>query len=88
MATGRYHWSNCALPARFFRINAAAALPWLIVILHPSWNTLWIALAVTAILIYIEMFKKMTVKAYMRSLNILLTGRVKSTKNLIKEFVR
>jgi len=88
MATGRYHWSNCAPPARFFKINAAASLPWLAVILHPSWMTFYVALVVTAILLYVEIVKKMSVTAFMRAINVWLTGRVKSTKNLIKELAR
>jgi general stress protein CsbA len=88
MATGRYHWSNCAYPARFFKINATASLPWLGVVLHPSLTTFYVALVVTAILLYIEIVKKMTVTAFVRAINIWLTGRVKSTRNLIKEITR
>jgi len=88
MATGRYHWSNCAYPAQFFKINAAASLPWLGFILHPSWMTFYVAFVVTAILLYIEIVKKMSVTAFMRAINVWLTGRVKSTKNLIKELAR
>lgn len=88
MATGRYHWSNCAYPARFFTINAAASIPWLGVILHPSWMTFYVALVATTILLYVENVKKMTFTAFMRAINIWLTGRVKSTKSLVKEFAK
>jgi len=88
MAVGRYHWSNCAYPAQFFKINAVASLPWLGVILHPSGLTFYSALLVTVLLIYIEIIEKMTVTAFIRSIGILFTGRVKSTKNLIKEFAK
>jgi len=88
VSTGRYHWSNCALPAQFFKINAAASLPWLAVVLHPGWMTFSVALAVTAILLYVEIVKKMSIRAFMRAVNVWLTGRVKSTNNLIKELVR
>lgn len=82
MLTGRYHWSNCAFPARFFKINAVASLPWLSVVLHPSWTTACVALVVTGALIYIETIRGMTVSAFLRAINVLLTGRVKSTGNL------
>ena len=87
MSTGRYHWSNCALPARFFKINAVTALPWLAVILHPSWITFHCALLTTGVFIYVEIVKKMTIMAFVRSINLWMTGRVRSTMNLFKEFV-
>lgn len=88
MSEGRFHWSNCAPPAKFFKINAASSVPWLILLLHPSWWGLYLAVGVTVTLIYIEVVKKMTVIAFMRSISISLTGRVKSTANLLKEFAR
>jgi hypothetical protein len=88
MATGRYHWSNGAYGARFFAINAVACLPILALILHPSWFLLYVALGVIAVFVYIEKFLKMSISAFYRSLNITLTGRVKSSLNLIKELSR
>lgn len=88
MATGRYHWSNGAYSARFFVINAIACVPVLALILHPSWFLLYIALGSTAVLVYIEKFMKMSMSAFFRSINIALTGRVKSSLNLIKEISR
>lgn len=87
MSTGRFHWSNCAPPAVFVKINAVASLPWLALALHPSWNVLYTAFIVTGVLLYIEFVKKMTVSACLRALNIWFTGRIKSTRNLISEFV-
>lgn len=88
MVSGRYHWSNAAPPAAFGKINAVAAIPWLVVILHPSWWALYFALGVSAVLIYIELYKKMTLKSFAREVNIWVTGRVKSTVNLVKELAR
>lgn len=85
MALGRYHWSNCAPTARFFKINALASVPWLALILHPAWITALLAIAVTGILIYIELIRKMTLLAFFRSINIWMTGRVKPTSNFLKE---
>lgn len=88
MATGRYHWSNGAYGARFFMFSAVACLPLLALILHPSWTILYIWLATLAVLGYIQLWKKMTLRAYARSLNIVLTGRVKSSLNLVRELTR
>lgn len=88
MATGRYHWSNCAPPAQFFKINAVASVPWLALVLHPGWTTFYVALVVTGVLLYVEIVKKMSVVAFLRAVNIALTGRVKSTMNLVKELAR
>ena len=88
MATGRYHWSNGAYGARFFILNAVACVPLLALLLHPSWMLLYVWLGTVAVLAYIEIWKKMTIRAYLRSINIGLTGRVKSSLNLIKELTR
>lgn len=81
MASGRYHWSQCAHPARFFQINANASIPWLIVALHPTYTTLGVSAAATAFFVYIEFVKKMNVITYIRSIRTALTGRIKSVKN-------
>lgn len=88
MAQGRYHWSNCAHEARFVRIHYLGCLPWLILIVHASWNTLYFAVGVTALLLYIEVWKKMTLKAFFRSVIASVTGRVKTTVNLAREIGR
>ncbi len=88
MATGRYHWSNGAYGARFFVINALACVPVLALILHPSWFLFYIAVGFAAVLVYIEKFLKMSLSAFFRSINITLTGRIKSSLNLIKEIGR
>jgi len=88
MSTGRFHWSNCAAPAKFFKINAVASVPWLALVLQPGWTTLGTAVAVTAVLIYIEIVMKMTVGSFLRSVILALTGRVKSTQNLVKELAK
>jgi hypothetical protein len=88
MATGRYHWSNCAHSAKFFKVNAMGSIPVLALILHPSWASLWFLIGLNALLVWVEIFKKMSVREYIRSINIKLTGRVKSSLNLIHELVR
>ena len=90
MATGRYHWSRCAPPARFFVINASAALPWLMLLLVPAlWKYLLpLALCMTFALVYIEVVKKMTVRAVCRRAAVFIVGRVRTTHNLLKELAR
>lgn len=90
MATGRYHWSRCAPPARFFVINASAALPWLMLLLVPAlWKLLLpLALSMTVALVYIEVVKKMTVRAVCRRAAVFMVGRVRTTHNLLKELAR
>ena len=85
---GRYHWSNAAYKARFFNINAIACVPILGLVLKPSWMMLYVSIATIVLLVWIEVFKKMSVRAFFRSINIFLTGRVKSSLNLIKELTR
>lgn len=82
---GRHHWSNCAPPAVLFKISAVAAVPWLAVLLFPSAKTAWAALIITVFLVYVEIFKKMTVTAWFRSVGVFLIGRIKPTRNIIKE---
>jgi hypothetical protein len=88
VSKGRYHWSNTANPPRFFKINAVAALPLLILILFPSLTWLYIASGLIVFLVYVEKFKKMTPIAYFRSVNIFVTGRIKSSLSFIKEIKR
>lgn len=88
MAQGRSHWSKSAPPARFFIINAVAGVPWLLLLLFPSLKVLFAAIALTCFLVYVEVWKKMSVTAYLRSLGVALTGRVKATTNLLKELAK
>lgn len=74
---GRYHWSNCAVPTRFFVINGIAALPWLIFVLHISWSMLIVASIMSVVLVYIERKRRMTLTAVMRSFVVFLGGKRK-----------
>lgn len=88
MAVGRYHWSNAAHTARFFVIDAFACVPMLALILHPSWMGLYVLLGTIAFLFYVERIKKMTLGAFFRSINLVFTGRIKSSLNIFKELSR
>lgn len=85
---GRQHWSNCAVPAKFFGINGVAALPWLIFILRISWFMLGLAAILSVTLIYIEKRKRMTLPALWRSFIVLLGGKRKIPINHTKALKR
>lgn len=88
MSEGRNHWSNCALTAQFVVIDAIAAIPWFAVLLHPRWGTAGVALVVTVFLIYVQNIRKMTVLDYFRGLFVSVSGRVRSTTNIIDDMFR
>jgi hypothetical protein len=88
MANGRYHWSHGANYVRLGFISAFSGFPILLVILHPAWWTATIVAVVIPFLIWVEIVKKMTLPAFFRSINIVLTGRIKSSINLFKELTR
>ncbi|MBH3386600.1 hypothetical protein I5S53_21870 [Pseudomonas juntendi] len=71
-------------------INASAALPWLMLLLVPAfWKFLLpLALCMTIGLVYIEVVKKMTVRAVFRRVGVFMVGRVRTTHNLLKELTR
>ncbi|MCX2889474.1 MULTISPECIES: hypothetical protein [unclassified Pseudomonas] len=71
-------------------INASAALPWLMLLLVPAlWKFLLpLALCMTFALVYIEVVKKMTVRAVCRRVAVFMVGRVRTTHNLLKELAR
>lgn len=85
---GRHHWSNAGESARFFVLDAVVSVPWLLCLLFPRIWTLCAALFVSCLCIYVEMFKGMSLLAFARSLVIGLTGRVKSTVNIIDDLIR
>lgn len=86
MATGRYHWSNLAERARFFKIDAIAAIPWIALPVFPSWVVLYVALGTTAFFIWLEFFKKMTLKAYLRSLMLATVGYERRSRDVNRKY--
>lgn len=84
---GRYHWSNTALPAKFFGLSAVTGLPWLMLIIYPRLITIALAIATTIFFLYLEWVKKMSVSDFIRSLNIKLTGKKKGTNDIIRRFL-
>ena len=81
---GRYHWSNTALEAQFWRIPASASLPWLLLLFYPRKITLIIAVILTLFFCYMKLVKRMSVIYFLLKIKVLVTGRVKSTKKFLK----
>lgn len=51
------HWRDASRPARFFFMDAKAAFPLILFLLHISWLTFWIALVCTLFFASLEHFK-------------------------------
>ncbi|MCP2041873.1 hypothetical protein L1281_002491 [Neisseria sp. HSC-16F19] len=81
---GRYHWSNTALEAQFWKIPASASVPWLLMLFYPRMVTFYIAIALTVFFSYLSFFKKMAFMDFVRYVKVRITGRTKSTKKLFK----
>jgi hypothetical protein len=81
--TGRYHWSNTALEAQFWKIPASTSIPWLVCLFYPRMNTLYFALIFTIVLTVLQWKFKMTPLDACRRIRVLITGRVKNTKKLL-----
>lgn len=88
MTSGRSHWSNSARSAVFVKINAIAAVPLLLLLLFPSMKLLYFSIVFIGLLIYVEVIKGMSIKAFLRELNVKLTGHIKTTSNLLAQFIK
>ena len=84
MSTGRYHWSNIAPDAKFFMINATAAVPWLALILFPRMKVLIFAAVTTCFLLYVQS-KKMSVSAFIKSKKTLFLGKSIRVERSLKD---
>ncbi|WP_240533982.1 hypothetical protein [Aeromonas veronii] len=87
MATGRYHWSKRPSGA-VLQDQCGGELA--VAGRHPAseLDDLLCRLGGDGHSSVRRIVKKMSVTAFMRAINVWLTGRVKSTKNLIKELAR
>jgi len=81
MSTGRYHWSNLAPSAKFFILDAKAAIPWIALPLAPSWTLLGVAVGVTLFFVYVEVIRKLTITAFLRTLGMTLIGYERRARN-------
>ena len=73
------HWRDSARPARFFMLDARAAFPVFIFLLHIR---LWTALLVLATALFFGAIEKFgfTVPVFLRWLRCFLAGNLKSSK--------
>ena len=85
MSQGRYHWSNCAPSAKFFVVSAGAGVPLIGLVLHPSMFMLWTALTGVVVLGIIQVVMRLSIPSFFRTINIWLTGRLKTTDALFKD---
>lgn len=80
--TGRYHWSNSALEAQFWKIPASTSIPWLVLTMYPRMSMFYFALFFTLVLSILQWKFKMTPLDACRRIKVLITGRIKGTKEL------
>ena len=86
MAEGRYHWSNTAMTAKFFIIPAECALPWLLLLVYPRWSTMYLAIFLTGLFLYLELVKKMSAFDFLRRIRVKLLGRTRGTTSRFGKF--
>lgn len=74
MYGGDTHWRNSMKPARFFFMDARAAVPFVFTLLHLRWYTLVFA-ALTTLLFYILEQRGMSFDAALRAMRVWFVGR-------------
>lgn len=72
----RYHWRDASRTPRFFIVDALAAIPLVLVFMHISWTTFWIAVSTTTFFVILERFK-FTVPIFLRWLRCTLAGPIR-----------
>lgn len=68
-----WHWRNSMRPARFFNLDARAALPFMLLLVYARLHTLLFAIAVTFVFYYFER-KGLTFPSALRALRLWMTG--------------
>lgn len=69
-----WHWRNTMRPARFFNLDARAALPFMLLLVYFRPVTLFLTVVVTAVFYYLET-KGLTFPAALRALRVWFIGR-------------
>ena len=69
-----WHWRNSMLPARFFTVDARAAIPFCFLLVYFRWSTLIIAISSTVIFTMIEK-RGLTFPSAMRAIRSWLNGQ-------------
>ncbi len=72
-----WHWRNSMRPARFFNLDARAALPFCLLLFYARLHTLIFTILITAIFYLLER-KGLTFPAALRSLRLWFVGRDRS----------
>lgn len=68
-----WHWRNTMRPARFFNLDARAALPFLVLLVYARWITLIVTCLLT-LFFYILEQRGLTVPAALRSIRVWFVG--------------
>ena len=68
------HWRNSMKPARFFFMDARAAVPFVVVLLHLRWYTL-VGAAITTLIFYIMETRGLGFAAALRAFRVWLVTR-------------
>lgn len=68
-----WHWRNSMRPARFFNLDARAAFPFLILLVHMRSYTFVLTIIITLIFMYLER-RGLTFDASLRAFRLWLTG--------------
>ena len=84
---GLDHWSNSAHQPSIAGICAWVAIPWVVAFFASSWAFFWIALALTALAIYVQGILRMSFASAGRALRIMITGRIKHTRNDLRTII-
>lgn len=77
--SGSAHWRDTARPARFFLVDARAAFPLVIWLLHLRWWTFWLAISGMFIFTLIERWG-FSVPVFLRVARNAFAGKHKSSR--------
>lgn len=69
-----WHWRNSMRPARFFALDARAAIPFCILLFHISWTTVIMTVAITGFFRHLER-KGMTFPSALRAMRSWFVGQ-------------
>lgn len=68
-----WHWRNSMRPVRFFGLDARAAFPFVLLLLHARWSTFFLVLASTFVFRILEK-NGLTFSSAMRRFRLFITG--------------
>lgn len=77
---GRYHWSNLSHTAKLFVIDAVAVVPFIVLLFKQSWLLFYFCLAWLVFFVFINMYKKVSLASFLRSIIVMIAGKKRPTK--------